>query len=109
MSPGRKPELGSAQAQAPGPESGGDSKPGKRAPLRQIGDLLAMGWNFALSIGIGLALGIYLDKWLGTRPWGTIVFLLLGVAAGFVNLFRTALRLEKRNDKGGDASGSEEG
>ena len=64
--------------------------------LRQMGDLLAMGWNLALCIGVGLALGVILDRWLDTRPWGILIFLLLGIAAGFVNLFRTAIRLERK-------------
>ncbi|MFQ5691545.1 MAG: AtpZ/AtpI family protein [Nitrospinota bacterium] len=64
-----------------------------------MGDLLSMGWNFALSIGLGLAAGILFDRWLGTRPWGMLAFLLLGIASGFVNLFRIVQRLDRRNDQ----------
>jgi ATP synthase protein I len=39
---------------------------------------------------VGGALGYALDYWLGIRPWGFIVFLLLGFVAGIVNLMRAA-------------------
>ncbi len=29
-----------------------------------------------------------MDKWLGTRPWGMVVFFFLGVAAGMLNVYR---------------------
>ena len=38
----------------------------------------------------GAALGWLLDRWLGISPWGLIVFLLLGFAAGVLNVMRTA-------------------
>jgi ATP synthase protein I len=31
-----------------------------------------------------------MDRWLGTKPWGMIVWLLLGFAAGILNLIRAA-------------------
>jgi len=31
-----------------------------------------------------------LDRWLGISPWGLIVFLLLGFAAGVLNVVRAA-------------------
>jgi ATP synthase protein I len=37
---------------------------------------------------LGFAGGYYLDRWLGTSPWLMLVGLLLGIAAGFLNLFR---------------------
>ena len=35
---------------------------------------------------IGLAVGVYLDRRWGTSPWLTIVFLILGIAAGYRNI-----------------------
>jgi ATP synthase protein I len=37
---------------------------------------------------VGAGIGWALDKLLGIRPWGLIVFLLLGFAAGVVNVVR---------------------
>ena len=39
---------------------------------------------------VGAAIGWLLDKWLGISPWGLIVFLLLGFAAGVLNVMRAA-------------------
>ena len=44
---------------------------------------------------IGLFIGIYLDKWLGTSPWMTLIWLGIGITSGFRNIFiltRRALR-----------------
>lgn len=41
---------------------------------------------------IGLAGGYYADQWLGTWPWFAMIGLALGIAAGFVNLFRSTKR-----------------
>jgi len=39
---------------------------------------------------IGFVFGWLFDRWLGTSPWGLIVFLLLGFAAGVLNVMRSA-------------------
>jgi ATP synthase protein I len=59
-----------------------------RRLIRQIGVLSGVGLTLVISTVLGLAGGYYLDGWLGTKPWLTLVGLLLGIAAGFVNLFR---------------------
>jgi ATP synthase protein I len=38
----------------------------------------------------GAAIGWLLDRWLGISPWGMIVFLLRGFAAGVLNVVRSA-------------------
>jgi ATP synthase protein I len=59
-------------------------------------DASAMARGFRLSselIGgvlLGAGLGWLLDRWLGISPWGLIVFVLLGFAAGVLNVMRTA-------------------
>lgn len=53
-----------------------------------------MGLMFPASILVGFFIGQLLDKWLGTAPWLTLVFILYGIAAAFRNLFS----LVKRND-----------
>ena len=39
---------------------------------------------------VGAGIGWLLDRWLGISPWGLIVFLLLGFAAGVLNVMRSA-------------------
>jgi ATP synthase protein I len=39
---------------------------------------------------VGAGLGLLIDHWLSTSPWGLVVFLLLGFAAGVLNIARSA-------------------
>ena len=57
-----------------------------------MGSLMSAGMVFPVSIAIGYGMGYYLDRWLGTT-WLTIVFLLFGIASGFVSFFRTISKL----------------
>ena len=46
---------------------------------------------------VGALIGWLLDRWLGTSPWGLIVFLLLGFAAGVLNVMRAAGVVRERH------------
>ena len=47
---------------------------------------------------IGLVGGYYADRMLGTSPWLLLLGLALGIAAGFVNLFRSVNRADRELD-----------
>jgi ATP synthase protein I len=49
----------------------------------------SVGITLVVSTVLGLSGGYYLDRWLGTAPWLTMIGLGLGIAAGFANLFRS--------------------
>jgi len=52
--------------------------------------LLGMvGTQLVVSIFIGFGVGYWLDTKLGTKPLLMLVFGILGVAAGFLNIYRT--------------------
>lgn len=67
-------------------------KQDRRALFRELGKYSALGLELAIAVVIGLAIGHYLDKWLGTGPWMTVVWLAIGFAAGVRSLYRAALR-----------------
>ncbi|HVY59040.1 MAG TPA: AtpZ/AtpI family protein [Xanthobacteraceae bacterium] len=50
---------------------------------------------------VGCVIGWLLDHWLGISPWGLIVFLMLGFAAGVLNVMRAA-GAASGNQPGGD-------
>lgn len=57
----------------------------KRA-LRELAYYSSLGLSVCLAIFIGLAVGIFLDRRFETSPWCTLVFLVLGIIAGFRNI-----------------------
>jgi ATP synthase protein I len=48
--------------------------------------------SFVVALAIGWWFGRLLDRWLGTSPWLTAVFVLLGCVAGAMNVYRTVSR-----------------
>ena len=61
----------------------------KREKVRALKELAyysSLGFQVALSIFIGLAAGVYLDRKFDTTPWLTLIFLGFGIAAGFRNI-----------------------
>ena len=56
--------------------------------LKAFARLGAVGMELAVSTVVGLLGGRWLDQKLSTEPFLTIVGLVLGVAAGFLSLFR---------------------
>ena len=51
---------------------------------------------------IGLFIGVSLDKWLGTSPWMTLIWLGIGIVSGFRNIFiltRRGMRELGQDDK----------
>ena len=56
--------------------------------LKKIAGLSSLVLMLPSSIAVGLFIGYYLDKWLGTDPWLLITFLILGIVSGFYSLLR---------------------
>ena len=62
---------------------------GERSALQQgLGLGLRIGIELVVAVVVATGLGWAIDRWLGTRPWGMIVFFFLGVAAGMLNVYR---------------------
>jgi ATP synthase protein I len=49
---------------------------------------LRIGVEFVVAVVVATGLGWAFDRWLGARPWGTIVLFFLGVGAGMVSVYR---------------------
>jgi len=47
-----------------------------------------IGLELVIAVVVGVGIGWAFDRWLGTRPWGMILFFFLGVATGMVNVYR---------------------
>ena len=80
------------------------------APKQIVVSAFARGTRHAMEITattmVGAGIGWTLDRWLGTRPGLFLLFLLLGIAAGFWNLVK-AVNAEAagiRKDAAADAT-----
>jgi ATP synthase protein I len=58
-----------------------------------------LGIHLVITTFVGLAVGYYLDKWLGTSPWLTMIFLLLGIVAGFKNMFQEVRKIQRNDER----------
>jgi ATP synthase protein I len=72
----------------------------KRQLMKSLSFLSSIGISMVAASFIGLFIGYYLDKWLGTTPWMTLIWLGVGIASGFRNIFiltRRAMREQEKN------------
>ncbi|HEY4180983.1 MAG TPA: AtpZ/AtpI family protein [Kofleriaceae bacterium] len=56
----------------------------------------SVGLELGISVILGLLGGYYLDQRFGTTPWLMLVFLLLGLVAGFRGVVRAVKREDRR-------------
>lgn len=73
-----------AQQGTPAGDPGGDGE----LPQGSLGFALRVGVELVAALMVGVAIGWGIDRWLGTRPWGLLVFFFLGAAAGILNVYR---------------------
>lgn len=86
---GARLEQVKAEARAKrGPE------PGDRARGAAMGQAMKIAIELVVGIAVGGFIGKVLDDQFGTAPWLLILFLMLGFAAGLLNIVRTARRLQ---------------
>ena len=69
-------------------------QPGLAAAYRKAGPYLNLGIEFAASILLCLFAGRWLDDKLGTHPFLMLGGVFLGMTVGFLNLYRTVMRLQ---------------
>ena len=72
----------------------------KRQLMRSLGFLSSLGISMVASSFIGLFIGYYLDKWLGTSPWMTLIWLGIGIISGFRNIFILTRRTIREMEQG---------
>ncbi len=89
-------DLGERLKKARGAQRGAPAKgPRPQGKMSGFAPALRVGAELVSALIVGVGLGWLLDTWLGTRPWLMIVFIFLGGAAGILNVYRFALRMEK--------------
>ena len=59
-----------------------------------MGNAFKLGTELVASVAVGTIIGFILDGWFGTKPWLIIIFFFFGVAAGMLNVFRSAKKMQ---------------
>jgi len=61
----------------------------------QMGRAVRLGSEFIAAVLVGAVIGYLADQWLNTRPWIMLVMLMVGFAAGIVNVTRSVAEMNK--------------
>tara|TARA_B100000700_G_scaffold234409_1_gene259830 strand:- start:642 stop:917 length:276 start_codon:yes stop_codon:yes gene_type:complete len=77
------------------------SKFKKKNPTENDDQKSSFGKAFQLStelvsaVLVATIIGFILDNWFDTKPWLIIIFFFIGVAAGIINVIRSAKKMQK--------------
>ena len=64
-----------------------------------LGKALKISTEFVAAVVVGATIGFLLDNWFDTKPLLTIFLFFIGVAAGILNVFRSAKKMNKNLKK----------
>ena len=65
----------------------------KNKSFKDFGGFLKLGVELISAIIVGLVIGLFLDNYFQSIPIFFIIFVILGFAAGIMNVFRSVKRL----------------
>lgn len=74
-----------------------------RELIDQLSTAGTIGLHLVSSTFVGMAIGWFLDDWLGTKPWLLLVMLLFGIVAGFRNVLQEVQRIQNADQRDKDA------
>ena len=60
-----------------------------------IGQAFKMSTELVSAVAVGTIIGFILDKTFGTKPWLILIFFFVGVAAGIINVVKSAKKMQK--------------
>ena len=66
-----------------------------RRTFKELAYYSSLGLSVSFAVFIGLGIGVWLDRKFDTSPWLTLIFLGLGIIAGFRNIGRAVKRVRK--------------
>ena len=60
-----------------------------------FGKAFQLSTELVSAVLVATIIGFILDNWFDTKPWLIIIFLFIGVAAGIINVIRSAKKMQK--------------
>lgn len=73
----------------------GAKAPSANRDMTGLGRGMRLGTEFIAAVLVGAGMGYLLDLWLGTSPWLLLVLLMVGFAAGVLNVVRSAEQMNR--------------
>ena len=67
----------------------------KETSTSGMGHAFKMSTELVAAVAVGTIIGFILDNWFGTKPWLILIFFFVGVAAGIMNVVKTAKKMQK--------------
>ena len=61
-----------------------------------FGKAMKISTELVAALVVGVGIGLIVDNYLGSKPFGLIIFFILGAFAGFLNIYRVMRRIEKQ-------------
>jgi ATP synthase protein I len=86
----RLQRLGAGLARQRASETSNDPAENRAATAAGYARGFRLSSELVAGVIVGAGLGWLIDRWFGVAPWGLIVFVLLGFAAGVLNVMRSA-------------------
>ena len=69
----------------------------KKTNSSNLGSAFKISTEFVATVVVGSIIGFILDNLFGTKPWLIIIFFIIGVIAGMLNVIRSAKLMQKNN------------
>ena len=61
-----------------------------------LGKALKISTELVAAVVVGSIIGFILDSWFDTKPWLIIVFFVIGITAGIMNVVKSAKKMQKK-------------
>ena len=71
-------------------------KDSKSSNAASFSKALKISTELVAAVVVGTTIGFLLDSWFDTKPVLIICFFIMGVAAGILNVFRSAKKMQKK-------------
>jgi len=67
----------------------------KSSEKSSFGKAFQLSTELVSAVLVSTIIGFILDNWFDTKPWLIIIFFFIGVAAGIMNVIRSAKKMQK--------------
>ena len=73
------------------------SKTSKDTSSSKLGIAFKISTEMVAAVVVGTIIGFILDNWFGTKPWLILIFFFVGVAAGILNVVKSAKKMQNKD------------